>query len=1092
MNQESEVKIWEEKVTIPTYEVSNPDPNPRFYEKRAYQGSSGKVYPLPVTEKISDEKTNKEYTAVFMENTYLKVMFLPELGGRIQRATDKTNHYDFVYYNHVIKPALVGLTGPWISGGIEFNWPQHHRPSTFEPTEYKLSEHKDGSKTLYVSEIDKMYGTKGMAAFTLYPKKALIEIKGQLYNRTELPQTFLWWANPAVPANDDTFSVFPPDVTAVMDHGKRAVSTFPIATGEYYKVDYSSGVDISKYKNIPVPTSYMAEKSDYDFIGNYDEGVQAGLLHVADHHVSPGKKQWTWGNADFGQAWDYNLTDEDGPYVELMTGVFTDNQPDFSWLRPYEEKVFTQHFMPYKGAGYLKNATIDGAVNLTRENGMCDISVYVTGEEKNMTVSVKCESDLLFEDTIDLTPETFYQNRFSLNEEVAASDLLTITVKNGNGETIVEYNEVDRPEPTLPDPADEIPKPEELLTTEELFLAATHLEQYRHATREPQDYYLEGLKRDKTDIRLNTGYGTWLYRHGRFDEAEKHLRQAVEKQTWKTPNPYYGEPLFQLGLVLEMQGKTKEAYDTFYKATWNEDTQSSTLYRLASLAMQKKDYRQARDFIERALVKNAHHMKARLLEILILKKLDEESLTKIDEALEIDPLDLAINRLKYQQLGKESEYQKIMRGDLQNFLTIALDYRQFGLYDEAIEILNECPVESPMIGYYTADLLTQVNKVEDAKEAILKAENANPLYCFPSRLDEIVILEKAIELKQDAYYAKYYLGNLLYDKKQYDRAIMLWEKAADGLRDFPTVFRNLSFAYYNKRSDGEKALEFINQAYKLNPNDARILLEKTQLEGMLNVSVKERLETLENHLEVTKDRDDLFIEYLTLLNLEKRYEAVLSLISERQFHPWEGGEGKVSEQYTYALIESGKEVMASDPNKANQLFNASKHLPRNLGEGKLPSNHDNIANYYLGKLYEAEKNQEKAKEYFRKATRGITEPGSVLYYNDVSADVLYYQGLGHDALKEHDAADQKYEKLIQYGEEHLYDDVEWDFFAVSAPAHSIYDSDIQLDNSIYCLYLIGLGKLGKKKDDEARRYFEKVLDLNPAHQGAIRHLPFTL
>ena len=134
-----------------------------------------------------------------------------------------------------------------------------------------------------------MYGTKGSIIFTMYPDKSFIEIRGQLYNRTELPQTFLWWANPAVAVNDHTFSIFPPDVTAVMDHGKRAVSTFPIATGEYYKVDYSSGVDISKYKNIPVPTSYMAEKSDFDFIGNYDEKEKAGLLHVADHHVSPGK-----------------------------------------------------------------------------------------------------------------------------------------------------------------------------------------------------------------------------------------------------------------------------------------------------------------------------------------------------------------------------------------------------------------------------------------------------------------------------------------------------------------------------------------------------------------------------------------------------------------------------------------------------------------------------------------------------------------------------------------------------------------------------------------------------------------------------------
>ena len=105
-----------------------------------------------------------------------------------------------------------------------------------------------------------------------------------------------------------------------MDHGKRDVSAFPIARGVYYKMDYSRGVDISRYRNIPVPTSYMAFHSDYDFVGNYDDGKEAGLLHVADHHISPGKKQWTWGNGEFGRAWDRNLTDSDGPYIELMTG----------------------------------------------------------------------------------------------------------------------------------------------------------------------------------------------------------------------------------------------------------------------------------------------------------------------------------------------------------------------------------------------------------------------------------------------------------------------------------------------------------------------------------------------------------------------------------------------------------------------------------------------------------------------------------------------------------------------------------------------------------------------------------------------------
>ncbi|MBS1966220.1 MAG: DUF5107 domain-containing protein, partial [Chloroflexi bacterium SZAS-1] len=357
------VRAWAEELHIPTYGVGQPERNPMFLEKRVYQGSSGVVYPYPVIDSVFDEKADQHYTALFLENRYLKIMILPELGGRVQMALDKTNDYHFVYYNRVIKPALVGLAGPWISGGIEFNWPQHHRPSTFSPLDWRITHNSDGSATVWCSEIEQMFFTKGMHSFTLHPDTAYLQIDVQLYNRTSEPQTFLWWANPAVHVNDSYQSVFPPDVHAVMDHGKRDVSTFPIATGTYYKVNYAPGTDISRYKNIPVPTSYMAYHSDFDFVGNYDHSRQAGMLHVANHHLVPGKKQWTWGTSEFGQAWDRQLTDADGPYIELMCGAFTDNQPDFSWIMPGEEKRFTQVFMPYKQIGPATNASKDAVVH---------------------------------------------------------------------------------------------------------------------------------------------------------------------------------------------------------------------------------------------------------------------------------------------------------------------------------------------------------------------------------------------------------------------------------------------------------------------------------------------------------------------------------------------------------------------------------------------------------------------------------------------------------------------------------------------------------------------------------------------------------
>ena len=1077
------VSMWEEDYVIPTYKVYPPEKNPLFIEKRAYQGSTGKVYPLPVTEKISDTKEDVSYKAVFLENEYLKVMILPELGGRIQRAYDKTNGYDFVYYNHVIKPALVGLTGPWISGGIEFNWPQHHRPSTYSPVDYRLSENADGSCTIYVGETDKMYGTKGMAAITLYPEKAYIEIKGQLYNPTDLPQTFLWWANPAVPVNDNTYSVFPPDVNAVMDHGKRAVSTFPIATGEYYKADYSAGVDISRYKNVKVPTSYMAAHSDYNFIGNYDEGVEAGLLHVADHHISPGKKQWTWGNGDFGRSWDRNLTETDGPYIELMTGVFTDNQPDFTWLKPQEEKTFVQYFMPYKGVGRVGNATKEAAVSLTDpEDGRAVLKVYTTGVRKDTRITVKQKETVLYEKTADLSPEECFEATFAVDGNI---EDCAVTVMQ-EAQILVSYKVYKPKLEPVPKPADAIPAPEKLKTTEELYLAATHLEQYRHATREPADYYRHGLELDGTDIRLNNGYGLLLYRRGQIKESIRHFRAAVKKQTWKNPNPYHGEGYFNLGLALAADGQEEKAFDAFYKSTWSAETQSAGFFWLARLACRRGDYEEALEYIEKSLIRNWHNMKGRTLKAAILRNLGVDSTAFVKECLEIDPLSQGC---LYEQAAATDDYDlwlKTMRTESHNFKELAQEYIEAGLCEDAIRILEACPQKDPICCYTLGYVYTQLKEGEKAKEAFENGEKSCPDYCFPNHVEEIRILNAAIEALPQAPMAHYYLGNLLYDKKQYKEAACHWATAAEEKEDLSPAYRNLAIYYYNKENDAPKAMEVMGKACALDPEYPRIWLEYDQLAARMNLPVEKRLEIMESHPAVTAGRDDLYLRYLTLLNDVGRYQEALTGLASRQFHPWEGGEGKVSSQYKYALIHLAMEKLdEKQPQEALKLLEATLSYPNNLGEGKLPNVPDNEAHYYMGLAYKQLGETGKAEEYFRLAASGPQEPGSVLYYNDQPSDFIYYQGLANLELGLDHAAKKSFHQLLTFGEQHLFDEVEYDFFAVSLPEIEVFQEDLKLRNVQYCNYLRALGHLGLGENEKAGELLKEILAKQSDYQGAL-------
>lgn len=1106
-NNPRKVKMWEEEVIIPTYEIGEADKNPIFSDNRVYQGSSGKVYPYPVIESITDTKIDKAYQAVWLENQYIRVMILPELGGRIQRAYDKTNGYDFVYYNQVIKPALVGLTGPWISGGIEFNWPQHHRPTTFLPVDHMLQENEDGSKTVLVNDVDQMYGTKGIASFTLYPDKAYIEIKGQLYNRTPVPQTFLWWANPAVAVNDHTQSIFPPDVHAVMDHGKRDVSKFPIATGIYYKHDYSAGVDISRYKNIPVPTSYMAEKSNFDFVGGYDYGVGAGILHIADHHVSPGKKQWTWGCGEFGKAWDRNLTDEDGPYIELMTGMFTDNQPDFTWLKPFEEKTFTQYFMPYKKVGPVKNATIDAVVNLECKDNSVHFCVYATSLQKDAKVVIMNKEIVCYEKTVTISPTDILEESFDIIVEKETD--VKIIVMDAIEKVLVSYVPLSHEIPEIPQPAQPAKDPKDIMTNEELYLTGLHIEQYRHATYLPEDYYLEGLKRDSGDIRMNTAYGMLLLKRGRIAESEKYFRTALKRLTWKNPNPYNSEAYYDLGLSLFYQERFEEAYDAFFKAAWSNEQQEMSFYFLAVIAARQKKYEVALQFIEKALIKNSHNMKARGLKAALQHKLSKadiqsdkwESLCRdtITESLQIDSFDYVINFEKA-NLEKNPEMKHkllndmntIMRNFYQNYLQAARDYAEPGFYEEAIAILGQCTVQNPMLDYYRAYYYSKLNNMEESKKYLNKAETDSPIYCFPNKLEDIAVLSFAGKCNKTGAKSFYYLGNLYYDKRQFELSKNLWETSVLLDDTYPTVLRNLALAYYNESNEPQKALQALEKAFSIDTSDVRVFLELDQLHKKMGSTVKERLAFYEAYPDTFTKRDDVYVEYITLLNYMGEYQKAYELIMRRKFHPWEGGEGKVTTQYKVSIVQLAKEALhKKEYQHAVELLEKALCYPENLGEGRLEGTKENHIYYYLGCANEALNHMEKAKKYYKIATIGTDEPAGMMYYNDQPADMIMYQGLAFVKLGKKAEANARFYRLIDYGERHIFDEMKMDYFAVSFPDFLIFKENFTKKNEAHCYYLMGLGKLGLGDTEDAKNYFEKALECDSSHQNAKLYLSET-
>jgi len=1038
-----DVLVERKRITIPTYGVGQPEHNPAFFEKRVYQGSCGKVYPVPFIDKVFDEPRNKSYDSVLLENSHVRLVMLPEIGGRIFLGQDKTNkNYDFFYRQDVIKPALVGLAGPWISGGVEFNWPQHHRPGTFMPSDVYIEEENDGIRTVWLSEHDPIDRLKGMHGIRLRPDSALIELRVRLFNRTPFLQTFLWWANIAAKVHDNYQSFFPPDVHYVADHAVRDQSSFPISKEVYYGVDYArrpESNDLRWYRNIPVPTSYMVCETEFDFFGGYDHDAKGGFVHVANRHIAPGKKQWTWGNHEFGRAWDRELTDENGPYIELMAGVYTDNQPDFSWLNPYETKSFSQFFWPYQKIGPLQNANEDAGVRLVvMEDGSLDLGVAVSRNFEGVRVVLRDSDTVLINERVHLSPDKPWQNQ-SLKFNGTNPNRLELTV-----EGLIAYRPPDvvslgRDRVVAKEP----PAPKDVLLDEELHLIGEHLELYRHPTRSPERYWEEVLRRDPQDTRTNIAYGRYRLKQGLFPDAVNFFNTAIQRLAQYHPNSRSGEAHYFLGLAHRFLGQDELAYSAYYKATWNYEWRAAAYYELATLDSRRGDFAKALMHLDASLETNSRNNKAHVLKALVAGKLGERALSNLAEQLRNDPLDHWARHAS----GDIEGFLKYSRNDAQTVLDIAYDYIDAGFFAEAIGLLHlhhdrevpEAAVPNPlhrcqMTRYVLAWLEKDLSVLGSARE--LAAD-----YFFPSRLHDQIVLEWALDQEGADPVAAYGIGNFLYDRKRHDEAIARWEEACGGDPAIATAHRNLGVAYWNTRRDGRAARTAYQNALRFAPSDPRILFEYDQLRKKLKDPSEERLSTLQANSELVIQRDDCTVELAALYNETGQPERALDTIVNRRFHPWEGGEGQVLRQYTNAHLLLGQKALDnSDPESALEHFELAVNIPQNLGEAYHLLQAKADVNYWTGIALRALGREEDARNYFKCSANesGDFQAMSVTRHSKLS----YFRGLSLLELGRDEEAIILFEDLLTYAEGLLVERAEIDYFATSLPLLLVFEDDL--------------------------------------------------
>jgi tetratricopeptide (TPR) repeat protein len=904
----------------------------------------------------------------------------------------------------------------------------------------------------------------------------------------------------AVKVHENYESFFPTDVHYVADHAVRAMSSFPYAENDYYGISYHKRKgrnDLRRYNNIPVPTSYMVCETGYNFFGGYDHYANGGFIHVANRHIAPGKKQWTWGSAEFGQAWDRELTDHGGPYFELMAGVYTGNQPDFTYLVPFETKTFSQYWWGYQKLGPVQNANRDLAIRCeVLDENKLDLGVASSKKMEGLQFILKTGSETKVIENVTVSPESPWQNKdFSILPEQENS--LSFIITDQSGKELLAYHNKEVSKIRNRPLAKEPPEAAEIENLDELNLVGEHLEQYRHPTRYPKPYWKEAIQKNPKDYRAFIALGKSLLKRGILQEAEEIFRKAIKILISYHPNPQTGEAHYFAGLSCLLQEKTDAAYALLYKATWNYACRSAGYYLLATIDCCKEDYETALEHLDASLDTNLQNNKAHILKAVLKRHQNkrDESRQILNDLLKVDPLDQWARFEKGMLTGNFDSFLKSSRNDAQTVIDIAFDYADAGFYEEAILLIElhhqseikECAVPNPMkksamTHFLQAWLYSKSNQKENSATILKEASELNPDYFFPSRVQEQIVLEWAIHQEVDPALAAYGLGNYYYDKKRHEKAIGAWELAAKKM-EYGTLFRNLGIAYWNQREDAEKARAAFEKAIRFSPDDMRILFEYDQLRKKLNDSPEKRLSFLEPFKKKILTRDDFSVELAALYNFTGQYLKALQLMENKRFHPWEGGEGQVLRQYSFAFMQLGKiELKKGNAEKAFDYFEKAENTPDNLGEKYHPLQAKAKINYWKGLAFKAlEKTDEAAKYFYLSAS----EQGDFIEMAvSEHSEMTYYRALSLKELGTDEKARKLLEELKANGFNKLKEKVKIDYFATSLPLLLVFEEDLQKRNEWENKYLIALAEKGLGNNEKAQKLAGEILQLNAMHVGA--------
>jgi len=813
-----DVRVWQDSQTLPTYEETLPDTTPPF---SVYSSGEPTVYPYTMRTGLTKKRIDHGWRTLRLENEYLSCTVLPDLGGRLYSCKDKLSGQEMFHLNPSIKKANIGLRGAWIAAGIEMNFPLGHTWVAVSPVDFATTQNADGSASIWVGGIDRVYGMQWRVEFVLRPGSTVLEQNVFLANRSPIRHRYYWWNNAGIARIDDkTRFIFP--AYLVGTHDLSEIDTWPAT---------SAGVDMSVVGNHKGGgVALFAHGSREPFMAVYHPSLRAGTVHYADAKDVPGKKLWSWGReGDKSAAAD--LSDNNRSYIEIQAGVF-ENQETFKFLEPGESRKFSEYWMPVRGLGGVSRANLEGVLNLSRTpgaNGQIQLTIEFNANHKisGAKLRVTDGANAVSEETSNLDPASTYTKTL---KELPAQPHYTFQLLDGAGKVLLSHTE-DQYDALQAKGVKLGPQPKSDLSLEKAktpgeFLQLAEYNELQGRLGFARDNYQAALKRFPNDAEVNRAVGRFALSENRFEDAVAALTAA----------PGDGETHYYLGVAYAALGDDAKARKEFEAVGAQLHTAANIA--LAGILARAQDNATALKIIEAVLAERPDMVRAGTMEIALLRRLGqaEKAQKQIAHFRSLDPTDVSL-RYEQTKLGKDDrQLWPHLGADPEQVLNVAIGYMDLGMYDDALDVLarkypppidilatepsSVLPQHHPLVGYYRAYCLTRLGR--PAAKELEEASGYFTEYVFPNRPSTFAVLQSALKQNPSDSTALFLLGELYMAGAEVDKAIDAWEQARKAGSKRAELYRSLGRAWTDLKKDTKAGLAVFEEGLKIAPTDPQI------------------------------------------------------------------------------------------------------------------------------------------------------------------------------------------------------------------------------------------------------------------------------